>query len=89
MVFLLAVRTSRWFALHPRCVAISFALQYEFKHGERPLGDPGDHIGHLDHFKVTRHKLTLDVSRSECRAHSFENEFCRSSVGPEIDVMRG
>ena len=48
--------------------AVGTALQCESEHGERPLSDPGDHIGHLNHFEATLHQLTLDVFRMEGRA---------------------
>ena len=47
------------------------ALQYELEYGERPLSDPGNHIGHLYHLEATLHQLTLDVPRIESRAKAF------------------
>ena len=44
--------------------ACSFALLYELEHGERPLSDPGDHIGQLYHLEAILHQLTLDVTRN-------------------------
>ena len=67
--------------------ASSIALQYESEHGERPLSDPGDHIGHLYHFEATLHQLTLDVTRIESRALTFENVFRSLFVVPKIDIV--
>ena len=67
--------------------ASSIALQYESEHGERPLSDPGDHIGHLNQIETTLHELTLDVSWNKGRAEAFKNEFRRPCVVSIVDVV--
>ena len=54
-------------------IACSFTLQYELENGERPLSDPGDHIGHLYHLE--------NGTRVCVNIYS-----CQQSAAPQIHV---